>query len=120
MLRVWVRRAHRHGRRTAQGKSTHVTGKLELLCLVAVVGALRGGRIGVAHGLRCIAREGDKRGIKGSSDVLEGYLHRRDVGRVASFGPGEDVAANVAGGSVEYPCTRVARGYCVTRIWLAY
>lgn len=91
-----------------------------MLCLVAVVGALRGGRVGVAHGLRCITREGDKGGIEGSSDVLEGNLHRRDVGRVASFGPGEDVAANVAGRSVEYPCTGVARGYRVTKIWLAY
>lgn len=69
-----------------------------------------GVRVGVTHGSVRVAVKGDKGGAKGACDVIEGDLHRGNVGCVAFCGPGENVAADAAGGAVEDPCAGVARG----------
>lgn len=79
--------------------------------MVAVLAWGLGGRAGVAHGAGWVAGEGDEGGVESAGDVVECDLHWRDVGGVAFLGPGQDVPADAAGGSVEYPCARVA-GSC--------
>lgn len=55
-----------------------------------------------------IARERDEGGVEGAGDVFEDHLHWGDVRRVALGGPGEDVAADTAGGPVKNPCAGIA------------
>lgn len=78
--------------------------------MVAVMARGLGGRAGVAHGAGWVTGEGDEGGVESAGDVVEGDFHRGDVGGVALLGPGQDVAADATGGSVEYPCARVAGG----------
>jgi hypothetical protein len=78
--------------------------------MVAVLVQRLGGRAGVAHRAGWVAGEGDERSVQGAGDVVKGDLHRRDVGRVALLRPCQDVAADAASRSVEYPCARVAGG----------
>lgn len=64
----------------------------------------------VAEGSGRVAGEGDAGGIEGASNVIEGHLHRRDVGSVAFCGPGKDMTADATSWAVEDPCARVAGG----------
>lgn len=81
----------------------------DLLSGIAILTRWWRHRTRVADGPGGIARERDEGGVEGAGDVFEDHLHRGDIRRVALRGPGEDVAADTAGGSVKNPCAGVAR-----------
>jgi hypothetical protein len=108
-VRIMVRvRWYRRTGRCANSQTTKVA--RESLCLVAVLTRLLAVGIDIAHWAGWVAGEGDKGGAEGAGDVFERHLHWGDVGAVAFCGPGEDMAADAAGWTVEDPCAGVAGG----------
>lgn len=77
---------------------------------MAVLTGREGGGYGacVAEGSGWVVWERDEGRIESAGYVFEDDFHWGYVGCVALRGPGEDVAANAASGSVEYPGARVA------------
>lgn len=95
----------------ARGASERQTAKIagQSLGLVAVR-ASRRGRVDVTERSGRVAGESDERGIESAGDVIEGHLHRGDVGGIALCGPGKNVSADATGRTVEDPCARVTGG----------
>lgn len=100
---------------TSSPKSQTTKVPWQPLCLIAVLSRLRGVRVDITHGSARVAREGDNRGAERACDVIEGDLHWGNVGGVAFCGPGENMAADTAGGTVKDPCAGVARGCRIKR-----
>lgn len=97
----------------SKSQTAEVPGKP--LCLVAVLSRLWGVRVDVTHRSARVAGKCDDGGAERACDIIEGDLHRGDVSGVAFGGPGENMAANTACGTVEYPCAGVAGGCRIKR-----